>query len=245
MKVTVWNENWHERHHEEAKRVYPNGIHHAIRDGMLALEGDLEIGTATLDQPEHGLPNGVLNATDVLIWWGHAKHKEVSDEIIMSVRHRVLQGMGLIILHSGINSKLASILLGTPGGMRWREAGEKERLWVCNPAHRIARGIGEYFEIPHTEMYGEPFGLHNPEEIVFISWFEGGDVCRSGCCWRVGGGKIFYFRPGHETYPVYFDRNVHRVLCNAVHWAEPEGVWASGCGIRNVPPEKAPERIGQ
>ena len=123
-------------------------------------------------------------------------------------------------------------------------AGEKERLWVCNPGHPIVQGIDKYFEIPNTEMYGEPFGIPAPDEQIFISWFEGGEVFRSGCTWKRGNGKVFYFRPGHETYPIYFHDTVKLVLKNAVRWAAPEGsVWEDSCP--NVPIDQAPEPLKQ
>jgi len=186
----------------------------------------------------------VLAETDVLSWWGHAAHGEVDDAIVDRVQKRVLEGMGLIVLHSGHYSKIFRRLLGTTCSLTWREAGERERLWVCNPGHRIARGLGTHFEIEMEEMYGEPFAVPAPEEQVFISWFEGGEVFRSGCCWRRGNGKIFYFRPGHEAYPTYYDQQVRLVLKNAVHWARPEAQpWIDSCP--NVPIEQALEKIVQ
>ena len=155
------------------------------------------------------------------------------------VHARVLEGMGLIVLHSGHYSKIFRRLMGTTCSLTWREADERERLWVCNPGHPIARGIDRYFELPKEEMYGEPFAIPAPEEQVFLSWFEGGDVFRSGCCWRRGNGSIFYFRPGHEAYPTYHDENVQRVIANAAEWARPRGSWVDSCP--NVP--KSAERI--
>ena len=140
------------------------------------------VRTATLDEPEHGLTEGVLAETDVLTWWGHMAHDEVSDEIVDRVQQRVLEGMGLIVLHSGHFSKIFKRLMGTTCNLKWREAGERERLWVVEPGHPIAQGLGEYFELPHEEMYGERFDIPAPDELVFLSWFQGGEVFRSGCC---------------------------------------------------------------
>ena len=241
LRVTVWGENVHEKKHPTVGKIYPKGMHETIAEGLREL-GGVEVRTATLDQAEHGLTDAVLEATDVLTWWGHCAHGEVKDEIVDRVYARVQQGMGLIVLHSGHYSKIFKKLLGTTCSLTWREAGEKERLWVCNPGHPIAQGIDRYFEIPHEEMYGEPFAIPTPDEMVFVSWFQGGEVFRSGCTWKRGNGKIFYFRPGHETYPTYFQKEVRRVIHNAVFWAKPEGSrWIDTCP--NVPIEKAPDKI--
>ncbi|HEX3774180.1 MAG TPA: ThuA domain-containing protein [Polyangiaceae bacterium] len=241
ISVTVWGENVHENSNAVVREIYPKGMHTCIAEA-LAQDPEIVPRTATLQEPEHGLSQAVLDQTDVLTWWGHAAHGKVDDAIVERVHKRVLEGMGLIVLHSGHYSKIFKRLLGTTCSLCWREAGEKERLWVTNPAHRIARGLDGYFELPNEEMYGEPFGVPEPEEQVFISWFEGGEVFRSGCSWRRGAGKIFYFRPGHETYPTYHHPTVQLVLRNAVHWAEPEGErWVDACP--NVPIDKALEPL--
>jgi len=233
-KVTVWNEFRHEKIHEEVKKVYPEGIHNAIAS-FLKQQPGLEVRTATLDEPEHGLPKEVLNNTDVLIWWGHMAHHEVEDEIVDRVQERVVKdGMGLVVLHSAHISKIFTKLMGTSCQLKWRERGEKERIWVVEPGHPIADGLGEHFEIPHTEMYGERFDIPRPDELIFMSWFPGGEVFRSGCCFYRGKGKIFYFRPGHETFPIYYQPEVQRVICNAVKWASP--VMGPTITIGNVEP---------
>jgi len=163
----------------------------------------------------------VLAETDVLTWWGHAAHDEVDDEVAARVREHVLDGMGLIVLHSGHFSKVFRGLMGTTCGLKWREAGERERLWVIEPGHPIAEGVDDYIELEPTEMYGERFDVPQPDALVFASWFEGGEVFRSGCCYRRGSGRVFYFRPGHETYPIYHDEAVQDVLANAAGWAAP------------------------
>jgi len=221
IRVTVWNEFLHERQDAEIREIYPDGMHGAIARYLEDLLG-FDVKTATLGEPEHGLTDDVLAETDVLVWWGHMAHDEVSDAVVERVYNRVVsEGMGLIVLHSAHFSKIFRCLLGTPCDLKWREAGEKERLWVVAEGHPIADGIGDYFEIEKTEMYGEPFGIPRPDELVFISWFEGGEVFRSGCCFHRGMGKVFYFRPGHETYPIYRDPNVLRVIGNAARWAAP------------------------
>lgn len=222
MKVTVWNEYRHEKSEEKIKAVYPNGIHGQIAS-FLGAEADIEVQTATLDEPQHGLTGEVLNSTDVLVWWGHMAHEEVSDEIVEKVRDRVLRGMGLIVLHSGHHSKIFRALMGTSCNIRWRE-GDRERLWCIAPNHPIAKGLPEHFELENEEMYGERFDIPQPDEVVFISWFKGGEVLRSGCTFNRGLGKIFYFRPGHEEYPTYYNENIIKVITNAVRWACPNQI---------------------
>jgi len=220
IRVTVWNEGRHEKTSPEIAKVYPQGIHGAIASALRAQPG-FEVRTATLDEPEHGLTQDVLANTDVLTWWGHMAHGDVKDEIVDRVHQRVLGGMGLIVLHSGHFSKIFRRLTGTNCSLKWREIGEKERVWVVAPGHPIVEGLGEYFELPHTEMYGEFFDIPQPDVQVFISWYPGGEVFRSGCCFYRGRGKVFYFSPGHETFPIYYQKEVQHVLANAVRWAAP------------------------
>jgi trehalose utilization protein len=281
LRVTIWNENVHERKNPIVAKIYPAGIHGCIADALkidnvvagIANAGSelatgrvrpvggpdgrlrsaskasgaaktLQVRTATLDEPEHGLSEKLLEETDVLIWWGHAAHGRVKDPIVDRVLKRVWEGMGFVALHSSHYSKIFKRLMGTSCSLTWREAGEKERIWVCSPAHPIARGINRYFEIENTEMYGEPFAIPPPDEIVFISWYEGGDVFRSGCTWKRGNGKIFYFAPGHEIYPIYFNPNVQRVLRNAVRWAAPDSEkWIDSCP--QIPISEACEPLEQ
>ncbi|MEK3889785.1 ThuA domain-containing protein [Bacillus sp. FSL K6-3431] len=219
MKITIWNENRHEKLNPVVADIYPEGIHGTI--AKLLAEHGYETKTATLDEPEHGLTEEVLKNTDVLFWWGHLAHGEVDDEVVNRVHERVLQGMGLVVLHSGHFSKIFKKLMGTSCDLKWREADEKERLWVVDPTHPIAEGIGEYIELEKEEMYGEHFDIPAPDELVFLSWFEGGEVFRSGCTYKRGNGKIFYFRPGHETYPTYHQKDIQKVLVNAAKWVKP------------------------
>lgn len=241
IRVTVWNEYVHEKSSPVVAKIYPMGIHATIAEALTRQLGEtVNVRTATLDEPEHGLTDSVLDQTDVLLWWGHAAHAKVADAVVDRVHKRVLDGMGLLALHSAHLSKIFVKLMGTSCMLRWREAGEKERLWIVDPSHPIADGFdNEYFELQHTEMYGERFDIPAPDEIVFISWFEGGEVFRSGCTFRRGKGKIFYFRPGHETFPIYHDAHVQRVLANAVKWAAPTGSRYFGDG-RNIEPPLSP-----
>lgn len=216
-KVTIWNEYRHEQIDPQVKGMYPTGIH-----GQLAafLKGDFDVTTATLDEPEHGLTEEVLAATDVLIWWGHIAHDEVSDEIVARVQKRVWEGMGLIVLHSGHFSKIFKALMGTSCDLKWREDGRHARIWTVDPSHPIAAGIGDFIQLEKEEMYGEHFDIPAPDELVFVSWFPGGEVFRSGCTFHRGNGKIFYFQPGHETYNSYYNEKVQQVIINAVNWAK-------------------------
>jgi trehalose utilization protein len=228
VRVTVWGENVHERSNPRVRSIYPDGMHEAIARGISA-QGGLTCRTVTLEMPEHGLTDTTLDDTDVLIWWGHKAHKEVKDEIVDRVRRHVLSGMGLIALHSAHYSKIFKTLMGTTCSLRWREAGERERIWNIAPNHPITAGIRECFEIPNAEMYGERFDIPSPDEIIFLSWFEGGEVFRSGCTWTRGHGKVFFFRPGHETYPIYYQEEVLRVIANACRWARPRARIADIC----------------
>jgi len=220
IRVIVWNEFIHERKNEAVKKLYPDGMHQVIAKS-LGMDSRLSVSTAVLDESEHGLTAARLNETDVMLWWGHLAHQKVEETVVERVQKRVLEGMGLIVLHSAHYSKIFRRLLGTHCSLKWREAAEKERLWNLKPSHPIAAGIGDYIELPHEEMYGERFDIPEPDELVFVSWFEGGEVFRSGCCFERGHGRIFYFRPGHETYPTYYNESVLTVIRNAVHWAAP------------------------
>jgi trehalose utilization protein len=217
MYVTVWNEYRHERG-DSLKDIYPDGMHAVIAKALR--DDGLEVGTAVLDEPEHGLTQEVLDKTDVLFWWGHGAHEEVRDDVVQRVYDRVMAGMGLVVLHSGHASKIFRKLMGTNSDtLKWRETGDKEILWNCNPGHPIARGIGDKIILEHEETYGEHFIIPEPDETVFISWFTGGEVFRSGICYRRGKGKIFYFRPGHESFGTYHNPQVQQVLKNAARWA--------------------------
>ena len=228
ITVIVWNEFLHEKHNEAAKAVYPEGIHQALA-GFLKANQKLHLETATLEEPDHGLTEERLARCDVLVWWGHIAHDRVSDVVVDRVQKRVLEGMGLVVLHSGHFSKIFRRMMGTNCSLKWREAEEIKRLWVIEPSHPIAAGLGQYIELPYEEMYGERFDIPTPDETVFVSWFEGGEVFRSGCCWTRGHGRIFYFRPGHETYPTYHNTDIQKVITNAVLWAAPRVQIVDSC----------------
>ncbi|HRN18130.1 MAG: ThuA domain-containing protein [Truepera sp.] len=218
MRVTIFNEYLHELENDVVHDIYPEGIHATLAEAVTRLTG-AEVRSATLRQQEHGLSQEVIDATDVLLWWGHKAHEEVADEVVDRVQRAVLGGMGLVVLHSAHYSKPFKRLMGTNASLKWREADEKERLWNLQPAHPILAGIPDYFELPREEMYGERFDVPDPDELLMLSWFQGGEVFRSLATWRRGHGTVVYFRPGHETYPTYHDPNVQRIVANAAAYA--------------------------
>ena len=221
IRVTVWNEFRHEKSSPKVAAIYPNGMHETIAE-FLRKQPDFEVRTATLDEPEHGLTQEVLDNTDVLTWWGHMAHGEVSDEIVNRVYKRLMEGMGLIVLHSGHASKIFHKLMGTDTGkLRWREDGEMARLWVMDLAHPIAQGLEDHFDLPIEETYGEHFDIPKPDDLIFVTWYQDGHVFRGGCTFTRSAGKIFYFHPGHETGNSFFNPNVIRVIKNAIYWAKP------------------------
>lgn len=243
IRAVVWGENVHDQENEIVRSTYPTGLHGCIAEA-LNQDDQITATTATLQEPEHGLPAARLAQTDVLLWWGHAAHEKVADTVVDRVAEHVWSGMGLIVLHSGHFSKIFKRLMGTPCNLTWREAGERERFWLTAPNHPIAEGLPTPFELEYEEMYGEPFGVPEPQETVFVSWFQGGEVFRSGLTYRRGAGNVFYFRPGHETYPTYHDANIRRVLRNAVRWAHNPVPRLTGVTeAPNRPTEDAPEAI--
>jgi len=219
IKVTVWYESMPEEEDIRILKVYSGGLGAAIASIYGA--PIFEVRNAYLTQEEDGLSTEVLDATDVLVWWGHSKHHLVSDLISARVISYVQRGMGIIFLHSAHASKPFIGLMGTSCTLKWREDAEKEWLWITNPSHKIVQGIRECFAIPHEEMYGEYFDIPEPDELIFIGWFKGGNVFRSGVTYRRGLGKVFYFQPGHETHPIYFQPEIQRILANAAEWAAP------------------------
>lgn len=217
IKVTIYNEFFHERHHEEVKKLYPQGIHMTLKE---QLQEEFEVRTFTLDNIRE-LTEEVLNDTDVLLWWGHVKHGEVPDEVVARVHQAVLDGMGAIFLHSGHHSKPFRSLMGTSCNLTWREDGDYEMVWNVKPSHPIAQGIGRFIYLDHEETYGEPFAIPEPDETIFIGSFQGGEVFRAGVTYRRENGRIFYFQPGHETYGAFHNAEVLTVIRNAIRWAAP------------------------
>jgi len=246
IRVTVWNENFHETSERDGAAMaerYPEGIHGAIARGLRAQLGEAVVArTATLDQPEHGLTEEVLDQTDVLTWWGHLRHADVDDAVVQRVHDRVLAGMGLLVLHSGHFSTIFKRLMGTSCSLAWRSADDAELVWTVAPSHPIAEGVPHPIRIPQQEMYGEYFDIPAPDELVFLSTFTGGEVFRSGVTFRRGRGRIFYFSPGDQDFGVYHHPDVQRVLANAVRWAAPEQ--RSGRQAPGVVNRKVPDLVG-
>lgn len=219
LRVTVWNEFVHERELPEIRAVYPEGIHGCLRN-FLEKEQDITVRCVTLDMPDQGITQELLDNTDVLIWWSHARQEDISDETVRLVRNAVHSGMGLVALHSAHFSRIMRDLLGTTMTLHWRH-GDREKLWCIDPTHPIAQGVPACIDIPEEEMYGECFDIPRPDDIIFIGWFAGGQVFRSGVTFTRGRGKIFYFQPGHEEAPVYQHPDIQRIIINAVRWAAP------------------------
>ncbi len=234
IRVTVWGENHHEnreRDREAMAERYPKGMHGAIAAGLTEVLGDsVDVRTAVHQDPEHGLTDEVLANTDVLTWWGHMAHATVDDAVVERVYQRVLGGMGLIALHSAHFSKIFIKLMATSCSLSWRNSRDTELVWTVLPSHPIAQGVPHPLVIEEQEMYGEFFDIPQPDELVFLSTFSGGEVFRSGCCYRRGLGKVFYFSPGDQDYPVYHHPDIKRVIANAVQWASPTA------GASFVPP---------
>ena len=223
MNITVWNEYMHERLNPDIKKIYPDGIHGCIKKFLEESGEGFNVKTATLPEPECGLTDDVLNNTDVMIWWGHMFHWKVPDEIAIKVKEAVLRGMGMIFLHSAHHSKPFKLLMGTTCNLGWRESNDKERLWVLDHNHPIMKGIKDrYFELEAEETYMEPFGIPDPDKLLMIGWYNGGEVFRSACCYHRENGKVFYFQPGHETFPTFYNENVQKIITNAVRWASPD-----------------------
>ena len=220
IRVTIWNEFTHEKHSDEVRAIYPDGLHATIKK-YLEPNSDFEIRLAALDDPDQGLPDEVLNNTDVLRWWGHMRHHEVDDALVARICDRVRRnGMGFIALHSAHASKPFGALVGTTGSLSWGD-NVNEIMWTLLPQHPIAKGLPPYIHLDSEELYSEPFCVGNPDEIVFGSWFETGNILRSGCCFYRGLGKIFYFQPGHESCRSFHNENVIKIISNAIYWAAP------------------------
>ena len=220
LRLLVWNERRQDRTQADVIKVYPNGMNAAVAEGLKA-NGDFKITCAEQDDPEHGCSEETLAQTDVLFWWAHCTHGEISDVVVERIARHVNEGMGLVVMHSGHISKVFKRVMGTSGSLTWREDGAGERIWTIEPSHPIAEGVPAHFELEEEEMYGERFDIPTPETLVFLGWFPHGEVFRSGCTWSRGHGRVFYFQPGHESHPTYYNPHVRRILANAARWCAP------------------------
>ena len=236
MKVTVWNENYHEKTKPHILELYPGGLHGYIASFLK--DDDIEVRAVTLYDDAQGLPDEILDDTDVLIWWGHAKHGLVEDELVERIQERILGGMGLVALHSAHNSKIFKKMMGTTCSLKWRDHA-RERIWTIAPAHPIAEGVDETFVLEDEEMYGEFFDIPTPDDVIFLGWYNSGEVFRSGCTFTRGNGRIFYFQPGHETNPAFQNENVQKIIKNAVRWACPNAKGKTLECIHSEPYENA------
>jgi trehalose utilization protein len=240
VRALVWDEN----PPHAPKAIYPDSINGAVAEGLRKFgEGRIEARTANLDDHEQGITEAALAVTDVLLWWGHARHGLVNEQTVALVADRVRnQGMGFVALHSAHYSKTFQAVVGGPGHLKggWREMDppEPEEIYVTAPWHPIAKGVTD-FRLEHEEYYGAPFDVPPPLVMVFQSRFPyDGRSFPTGLCWTVGKGidpdftcgpgqgigqgegigRVFYFRPGHETIPTYYDERVQRIITNAVMW---------------------------
>lgn len=218
IRVTFWHEFRHEKTKPAAMALYPDGLH-AYLKSVLECD-DIEITLAALDDPNQGITDELLENTDVLMWWGHAYHNEVDDELVEKIRQRVYAGMGFLPLHSAHHSKPFQRIIGCTGNLRWGR-NQKAIIWNLAPWHPIAQGVPMSFQLTE-ELYSEPFYIPKPDEIIFGTWFEDGNLFRGGLTFRRGLGKIFYFHTGHETVDSLKNENVHRIIKNAIYWCAPD-----------------------
>jgi len=236
INVLIWCEYVSDRDNPDAVKVYPEGIHKQLYD-FLSKVNEYNVITATLHEPDFGLSDQRLEWADVIIWWGHGAHDKVPDEVADRVVDAIHRGCGFIPLHSSHNSKPFKKLMGTVCNLRWR-ADDRERIYTIAPHHPIAFNVPDFFEIPNEEMYGERFDIPAPAEIIFLGWFAGGELFRSGITYDRGFGKIFYFQPGHETCPTFMIPEVQQIIINAVSWAsKKEQRSRLDSSLPNFPPE--------
>lgn len=222
MNITIFNEYHPNEHTGKAEKNYPGGIHIALKSIFESQEYD--VVTATQEQACNGLTDEILDNTDVLLWWSKNWDNELLNSVADKVVSRIREGMGAVFLHSAKNSKPFLRLTGTTSAtapVSWKEPGESERLFVVSPAHPIAEGIPSGYVIPNEEPYCEYFDIPKPDDIVFLGGFGNGMCIRAGVTFTRGAGKIFFFQPGHDSFPVYNDKVIRRIILNAVNWAKP------------------------
>lgn len=217
IRVLVWSE------FSEPKEVYPHGIHGAVADALNKLDG-VTAATATLDDADQGVSEAALAGADVLAWFGHVKHGAVTDvSVDRIVKHVKERGMGFLGLHSTHFAKPFKALMETECSWRtYVEDGKSAEIHVWDASHPIAQGVPN-FVIPKEEWYGEPYKVPPPDSVVLVGLYtDRREIARDGMTWTAGKGRVFYFRPGHETFPIYFMPEVQKILGNAARWlAEP------------------------
>ncbi len=234
MKVTIVCEYNSSMDSLEGKKAYPNGMGNCLKDFLQSAYDDVTLITYD-DKGADELTDDIIEKTDVMFWWGHWYHGAILEELADKIVSRVQRGMGMVFLHSAHMSKPFKKLIGSTGTLKWREVGEHERLWCVDMSHPIAEGLGEYIDIPQEEMYGEPFDIPKPDELVYIGWFQGGEVFRGGCVFKRGRGKFFYFNPGHETYPTYRILKIQKLLIQACEYVAPKTPIIDKLECPNVP----------
>jgi len=270
IRVLVWDEQ-----QPEQKQAYGDKFLGQTIAAHLESLPNITVKSVGLADPEQGLSDATLDATDVLIMWCHRRVKEQDDKRAEAVVERVLAGkLSLVALHSAHWAKpfvrlmqeraKADAILEVPEADRatakwvyvnespyqrivkagdrvtprvdklegnvyrltlpqcvfpaWRADGAPSHVTTLLPKHPLAAGLREKWDIPQTEMYGGTFHVPKPDEVVFQEDWDKGESFTSGSVWNVGKGKVFYFRPGHETYPIYKQAEPLRVIENAVRW---------------------------
>jgi len=213
LRVLLWSER------TEPVEIYPTGINGALADYLNKQDG-IEAKTAQLSDPEAGLGEAALANADVLIWFGHKKHKDVPDEIVERVvRHIRERGLGFIALHSAHYSKPLKVALQASGSWSdYQNRGWAEQVWVVSPNHPLAKGLKD-FTLPKEEIYTEPFDVPAPEAVILEATWPSGHRTRECMVWTLGKGRFVYLRPGHEEYPTFFIPEMQRLISNAVLWA--------------------------
>jgi len=236
VNVTVWCEGVLPQSKPDLAAIYPEGMEVAIAEGLRALLPHATIRTATLGDPDSGLSDAVLDDTDVLLWWGHLAHDDVPEDRVAAVHERVLGGMGLIALHSAHFSTIFRRLMGTTCSLGWRNDAGREVIWSVAPTHPIARDIPGHVILPAHETYAEFFDVPRPDDVVFISNHDGGEAFRSGLTFTRGLGRIFYFSPGDESYPIFRNEWILKIIANATNWAHPSSRGAAPTAVHVAPP---------
>jgi trehalose utilization protein len=236
INVLVWDE---QQDVQVKSGAYKNFLGNAVAEFLSKTDG-LQVVSANINEPDQGLADDRIAAADVVVWWGHVRHKDVNDSKVESIVAKVKAGKaGFVALHSAHYSKPFKNLMGTNCGFKKVDANKNEgfvqHLRVVSPMHPIAKGVKD-FDIPKTEIYGEPFEVPMPDAIVLYGHWDTGDSFPDVCCWTVGGkgvssaaakaanpgGRVVYFRPGHETFPIFHQPEVQRVVTNCVLWAAPK-----------------------